>query len=75
MEKGYSKVLINDWVLRDTGSPLFPATMDINMMSMLSAMERTEKQWRALLGSVGLRIVEIYGQGPEMESIIEAVQE
>lgn len=75
MRKGYSRILINDWVLADSGSPLFPATMDINMMALLSGMERAEKHWHALLGSVGLRIDKIWGRGSESESLIEAVLE
>lgn len=75
MEKGYSRVLFNEFVLSDQGSPMLPATMDINMMALLSGMERTKKHWSALLSSVGLKIVKIWGLGPEMESLIEAVLE
>ena len=46
MEKGYSKLLIFDWVLRSQGVPLYPSLLDINMMAVLSGMERTEEQWR-----------------------------
>ena len=75
MEKGYSHLLINDWVLPDTGSPLLPAAMDINMMALLSGMEKTEKHWHALWASVGLTIVKIWQKGPETESLINAVVE
>lgn len=74
-EKGYSRFLINEWVLLDQGSPWLPAAMDINMMAQLSGMERTEGHWRELLGSVGLNIVKIWGLGPDNESLIEAALE
>jgi len=75
MKKGYSRVLINEFVLSDLSSPLLAATMDINMMALLSGMERTKSHWTALLKSVGLKIVKIWGLGPETESLIEAVLE
>ena len=46
--------------------------MDINMMALFSGMERSEKHWHELLGEAGLRILNIHGVGPEMESCIEA---
>ena len=32
MKPGYSRLLINDWVVKDTGASLLPALLDINMM-------------------------------------------
>ena len=43
------------------------------MMSIVAGMERTEAQWKELLGSVGLEIQEIWTGDGETESIIEAV--
>ncbi|KAF6231715.1 hypothetical protein HO173_010017 [Letharia columbiana] len=74
MEPGYSKILINDWVLPDTGSPLLPALMDIQMIIVLSGIERTQTQWKELLGSVGLEIVKFHSLGKEVEGLIEAVR-
>lgn len=74
MEPGYSKILINDWVLPDTGSPLLPALLDIQMIAVLSGMERTQTQWKELLGSVGLEIVKFHTIGKEIEGLIEAVR-
>ena len=73
MEKHYSRILISDWVLLDRGSPWLPACMDMNMLALCSGMERTERQWRELLASVGLKIVNIWGMGRESESLIEVV--
>jgi hypothetical protein len=70
MDKDYSRLLINDYVLPDTGVDLHPALLDIMMMSLCSGLERTEKQWRALLDSIGLEIVKIW-TSPGAESVIE----
>lgn len=74
MEPGYSKILINDWVLPDTGSPLLPALMDIQMIIVLSGIERTQTQWKDLLESVGLEVVKFHSLGKEVEDLIEAVR-
>jgi hypothetical protein len=55
MDKEVSRLLICDYVLH---------------MSLSSGLERTERQRRALLDSVGLAIVKIWGSGPG-ESVIE----
>jgi len=44
MKPGYSKLLIFEWILPDMGSPLYPALLDLNMLALLSGMERTETQ-------------------------------
>ncbi|KAI9730961.1 MAG: hypothetical protein M1818_008036 [Claussenomyces sp. TS43310] len=71
MKADYSRLLINDFVLPDTKPDLHPALLDLMMMSMCSGAERTEKQWRALLESVGLEIVKIWNKG-SVEAVIEA---
>ncbi|KAL8945984.1 MAG: hypothetical protein Q9222_007557 [Ikaeria aurantiellina] len=73
MEKGYSKVLIHEWVLPDVGAPLQGSLMDLNMMCIPGGMERTESQWRGVLDEAGLKIEKIWVESPEMESLIEAV--
>lgn len=56
----HSKIVIVDIVVPETGAQPFTCMMDISMMAY-GGCERTEKQWRALLGSVGLRIVGVEG--------------
>ena len=74
MTPGYSKLLIFEFILPDVGAPLFPSLLDINMMALLSGMERTETQWKELLGSVGLEVVEFWKvDDPNIEGLIEAV--
>ena len=73
MTRGYSKVLINEMVVPLQGGDLFAVQSDINMMSTTTGMERTKDQWHDLLGSVGLKIVKIWTEDPDSESIIEAM--
>jgi len=71
MDAEYSRLLIDDWVLPDVGASIKAANMDVNMMLMFDAMERTRGQWERLLGSAGLEIVEIYSTPGAAESVIE----
>ena len=73
MKKGYSKLLLFEWILPEKDVPLFPALLDINLMALLSGMERTEAQWRMLLDSAGFEIVKFWKTSPDTEGMIEAV--
>lgn len=42
----------------------FASAMDLTMMMMLAAKERTKEQGEALLDSVGLRLVKVYTYNP-----------
>ena len=75
MEKGYSKILINENVVPDYKASWLTTSLDLIMMAHVGSQERTEKQWRDLLGSVGLKIVKIWTYEPGTESLIEAVFE
>ena len=62
-------------VLPDIGAELLPALFDINMM-LMGGRERAEREWRALLKDVGLRVMKITGPKPgawTMDSVIEAM--
>ncbi|KAI9875694.1 MAG: hypothetical protein M1830_008092 [Pleopsidium flavum] len=73
MEKDYSRLLVNDMVLPDVGAAMFPAAMDVSMMTLLTGMERTRAQWHELLDSVGLKINGIWTLVEGGESVIETV--
>jgi hypothetical protein len=73
MAADHSRILIVDFVLPDTDTPLLQASLDIQMMSIGAGVERSESQWRDLLHSVGLEIGGIWNHSPGMESVIEAV--
>ncbi|KAK2128743.1 S-adenosyl-L-methionine-dependent methyltransferase [Fusarium oxysporum II5] len=71
MAKGYSRLLINETVLRDVGAPWQQTSLDWTMMGMLVNRERSESQWHQLLNDAGLKITRIYHKGTE--SVIEAM--
>lgn len=72
MVKGYSKLFVYDIVLPPTGASISQTTMDVNMMSLLSASERTQDAWERLLTDAGLKIVNFWPDPQEYEMIIEA---
>lgn len=71
MESG-STVLINDFVVPDQNPHWLMTSLDLIMMGMSAATERTGRQWGRLLGEVGLGIVRIWGHPDSTESLIEA---
>ncbi|CZS93310.1 related to O-methyltransferase [Rhynchosporium agropyri] len=74
MKPGYSRLLINDQVLPDVGAELHPVTLDMTMLTYFNAMERTERQWRTLLGSLGVEIVKIWRfEAGGSEAVIETM--
>ncbi|KAF2868140.1 S-adenosyl-L-methionine-dependent methyltransferase [Massariosphaeria phaeospora] len=72
MERGYSKLIIFEWILPETDVPLYPALLDVNMMALLNGRERTEEQWSGLLGQAGLQVVRFHKAGADAEGLIEA---
>ena len=72
MTKGYSRLLIDEYVLPETGASIRGSAMDFLMMCFLSGIERTRRQWDELLDSCGLEIVKVWGIRTDYEQVIEA---
>ncbi|KAF5241629.1 hypothetical protein FAUST_3703 [Fusarium austroamericanum] len=72
MTKGYSKLFIYDIVLPPKGASISQATMDVQMMSLLSSSERTKSQWENLLHGAGFHIVKFWSDPQQYEMLIEA---
>jgi hypothetical protein len=67
-----SVLLIDELVLPEKGLDCHSATIDLTMMAATASMERTESQWRGLLGDAGLRLVNIYAYNPAtFESVLD----
>lgn len=58
-----SLVLVNEVAILEYGVSLLATQMDFNMMTGFASLERTERQWRALLEGVGLELVRVWGGG------------
>ena len=73
MNVGYSKFLINDFVVPDVGASDFITAIDLVVMGMSGGMERTKSRWSKLLASAGLCIEKIWMLYDETESVVEVV--
>lgn len=74
MRPGFSRILLNETIIPEKGCPPMLAAADITMMSLLAGMERTERQWAALVESAGLRVVKVWHSPDfkDLEGVIEA---
>ena len=74
MTPGYSKLILGEFILRNTETPLLAAGFDIQMMALHSGMERSERQWKILLNGAGLEVSHMAFSQADGEGIIEAVR-
>lgn len=73
MKPGYSKVLINEWVMPDRGASKFMTAADLNMMSLGGSAERTYELHEQYLRGAGLKISGVWRPDDGVsECIIEA---
>ncbi|KAH0848344.1 Demethylsterigmatocystin 6-O-methyltransferase [Fonsecaea pedrosoi] len=71
MVGGQSKLLVCETVLPAVGCSGFESLADISRTTF-SSMQRSEKQWTALLASVGLKVVKIWPPKGGPFSVIES---
>lgn len=71
MEPGYSRLLINENIIPNTGANWQATSLDIVMMVDLAAKERTERQWYQLIEPVGFKITKVWTVQASSESVIE----
>lgn len=72
MKPGYSKLLINEIVIPNENAHPLSTSMDLLMMTVVAAEERTERNWGRLLAIAGLKIVKLWKFEIGTESVIEA---
>lgn len=72
MKKGYSKLIVFEFVLPEQNTPLYPALLDIHMMALFNGMERMKAQWEAILEQAGLKAVKFWTIADDVETLIEA---
>lgn len=73
MEKGYSKLLVCDYSMPSRGATRAQTSSDFAMMHLLSAADRTETSWLALLRGVGFEVLKIWKHAVSGDSVFEAV--
>lgn len=71
MEPGYSRVLINDYVIPDQGAHWLQTAVDWELMASLGARHRTEEEMRRVVEGAGLKIVGIFKHTQSIDSLIE----
>lgn len=72
MERGYSKILVNEFVVAEQGADWFSTSVDILVMMTHSAQERRAKDWKALIEELkGLKMVNIWECAGAPEKLIE----
>ncbi|KAK4164968.1 S-adenosyl-L-methionine-dependent methyltransferase [Cladorrhinum sp. PSN259] len=72
MKPGYSKLLINENVIPDTGAHWETTGLDVLMSLLLSSKERTRVEWYKLLEEgAGFKVTGVYGGLSGVESLIE----
>ena len=73
MRPGYSKLLLHELILPETGASAFAAMLDFAMLHSNSGMERSGRQWSSLLERAGLELVKFWIDDEDADGIIEAV--
>ncbi|OAL52741.1 O-methyltransferase [Pyrenochaeta sp. DS3sAY3a] len=71
MTKGYSKVLVNDFVVPNQGAHWAQTCLDWELMAALGARHRTEADHKKLYEGVGLKITGIWRHPQSLDSLIE----
>jgi hypothetical protein len=76
MKPGYSKLYIHEMIVPETNASAYVAMLDLTMMCFNAGMERTERQWKALLASVGLEVIKVWpppeeGAGGIVEAMVK----
>ncbi|KIW92215.1 uncharacterized protein Z519_07199 [Cladophialophora bantiana CBS 173.52] len=74
MKKGYSKLILWDFVLPEKAVAPTLSALDWEMMSFYAASERSEGQWKTLLEDpeIGLKVNGIWNYSQFDQSVIEA---
>lgn len=72
MERGFSKLLIEDYIIPDQNAWPKEALTDMIVMAWCSGIERTRQRWTELLESVGLTITRFWLPSGYHKGIIEA---
>jgi demethylsterigmatocystin 6-O-methyltransferase len=65
-----SVLVIDELVIPNKGAHEHATRFDLTMLSSLSSVERTNKQWDSLLESAGFKILEKKAYAPTGESVI-----
>lgn len=71
MRRGYSKIVIEEFVIPVRDVPLLQSMWDLEMLVWCGSMERTQDGWRGLLASTGFGSVRFWPPPGDGHWIIE----
>jgi hypothetical protein len=72
MKRGYSRLLIHEHVIPETAAYWEATALDMVMLTLMSAQERTRTAWYNLIETrAGLTINKIWSGGKGSQSLIE----
>ncbi|GLA63114.1 hypothetical protein AtubIFM54640_004252 [Aspergillus tubingensis] len=72
MKPGYSRLLINEFLVPETGAHWEITGLDMMMLGLFSSEQRTRAAWYDLIERrAGLKIIQIWSAGAGVESVIE----
>ncbi|KAH8707040.1 hypothetical protein GQ44DRAFT_731924 [Phaeosphaeriaceae sp. PMI808] len=71
MAKGYSKVLVNDFVVPNQDVHWKQTCLDWELMASLGVWHRTEAEHKKLYERAGLKVIGIWGRPTSADSLIE----
>ncbi|KAJ6100179.1 hypothetical protein N7467_001714 [Penicillium canescens] len=72
LKLGYSKLIIEGFVLADHDAAMFPAMWDGEMMIFCNSMVDSQSQWTRLLDAAGFQVIKFWAPPGDGQSIIEA---
>lgn len=68
-----SKILVNELILPNQGAHWLTTSLDLGIMTCISACERREEEFRELFASVGLEIAGIWKHPEGYDSVMEVI--
>lgn len=72
MRQDYTRLLVVESVIADQNADAFSTALDLTIMTMVGAKERSEHDWRDLFIRAGLRVANIYSSVGNAECVTEA---
>lgn len=71
MTKGYSTLLLCETVIPMAGCHPHLSALDLTMMMLFGAQERSEEDWKTLLESEGLKVVAVHRAPSSLKSVLQ----
>lgn len=71
LRSGYSRILVNDIVVPDVGANWWETSLDMLMMTVHGSYERRERDFKALVESVGLKVRKVWTVEGAHEKVVE----